>query len=86
MGQSGTNANVQIPWSSADAGAAVLESGGLRLSATIGQPDAPTITVVQGGPLRLRAGYWLTPGEHTDLIFANGFETYLPNVEQGETP
>jgi hypothetical protein len=66
-----------IAWSTVDAGQAVFSTGGLRLSATVGQPDVPLDRPATAGGYRLRAGYWLTPNESDDRIFANGFD--LPN-------
>lgn len=66
-----------IDWSTVDAGQAVLSNGGLRLSATVGQPDVPVDRPATAGGYRLRAGYWLTPNESDDRIFAHGFD--LPN-------
>lgn len=63
-----------IPWSSIDAGAAVLEADGWKLSATIGQPDTDVAATLQGGGFKLRTGYWLTPTPAGDWIFSNGFE------------
>lgn len=66
-----------IRWATVDAGQAVLAAGGLQLSATVGQPDVPAYAALAGGSFRLRAGYWLTPAQSDDRIFANGFD--LPN-------
>jgi hypothetical protein len=64
----------QVRWATVDAGQAVLAAGGLRLSATVGQPDVPVGPVLAGGSYRLRAGYWLTPAASADRIFADGFD------------
>ncbi len=55
-----------------DAGAGTVAASGLRLSATVGQPDALRL---DGGQFRIDGGHWrpalIAPA---DPIFRNGFE------------
>ena len=69
LAQSG--GTLEIRRSTIDGGGGRVENGALRLTGTVGQPDAQFSS---GGTLALRGGFWGAPHPAADSLFKNGFE------------
>ena len=55
-----------------DGGGGQSSGGDFTLRATVGQPDAGTLT---GGQITVKAGFWPSTGaQRSDLIFKDSFE------------
>lgn len=62
---------LEIRRSTIDGGGGLVGSGGIGLTATLGQHDASRSV---SGVIDLRGGFWAAPATIEDALFANGFE------------
>lgn len=72
--KAGSFPDVELRWSTLDAGGGPVLNAGIRMDATLGQPDVHDQILLQGGTLQLRPGYWGPAGAPPARIFSNGFE------------
>ena len=69
LAQSG--GTLEIRRATIDGGGGTASGSALRLTGTMGQPDAEFSS---GGTLALRGGFWGAPRAVADSLFTNGFE------------
>jgi hypothetical protein len=74
-GAASAGGDLQVDWSTTDAGGGVATGGDFSLSGTIAQVDADTLQPSSGGSFEVTGGFWFIDTAAPDAIFQNDFET-----------